>query len=183
MMQQAISIIFSILFRYGVILINVLTIIVGLVLAKRQNSGKEKIIPGCIIPVIGVVLEFGIQYLFGFVANKTLYVIVMVLTYFIRAVTIYLSFRFFANYKMASWVKIIVGILGLVYLFRSIYYAGIVFGMADIINGTITGNKGMIDVLSKFFNKGSTLTIVNLLCTYVPPAIIFVDAVTTTDER
>lgn len=184
-MDSLTSILFTLINRYSIVLLYLITIIIGLVLAKRtENDDATKKLLGISIPIVAAVLEFLVPilpFLDKSVGKKavTSYIVVYMILYILRFVAVIGSLKFFADYSPARWIISLYVVLAAIYLLRTIYFSRVVYGFAALISD----NSLFGGFMKVFMNNPSALNVINLLCTFIPFIVVFIDSLNTVRKR
>ena len=184
-MNSLTSIILTIINSYGVYIIYLLTIIIGLALAKRTaNDDATKKLLGVSIPIVAAFMEFFIPrlaFLDKSVGKKAMtnYIVVCMVLYILRFVAVAISLKLFADYSPARWIISLYAVLAALYLLRTIFYSRVVYNVAAFINDKSMGGT----FLKVFMNNPSALNVINLLCTFIPFIMIFLDSLSSVRKK
>ena len=89
------------------------------------------------------------------------------------------SLKFFADYSPARWIISLYVVLAAIYLLRTIYFSRVVYGFAALISD----NSLFGGFMKVFMNNPSALNVINLLCTFIPFIVVFIDSLNTVRKR
>lgn len=157
------------------IAIYIIILIVGFVLSrKRIEIGAGRKALGFFILLAEFVFEY---FLIGLIFEpKTVngFMIVCLASYALKIVVFAGALALFTGYSPSKYVCVILIILLIICAFRSLYTAKVMFG----VNSFFKDPKLSLKTLIAFMSNPMAYNVSKYLCSYVPPVILILDAIT-----